>query len=250
MALTSGRLFWVHVSLNSFKAHFKRAQRFVTNLQLDPPAAEYFKTNMVDPNDPLRARDMEVMEQVISAAKEKRFLKLSLVIKLDTGTRMLAKLGLAVGYKLFGIEFLDSEYAATLRLGLWERDPNKRKNYPVYGTGYLGQQPFPDLKGILNWLGGWLLLLKVSAGKLMLFVVTPTGRTMSVMITDSAVFLERLDESFTEGKVWLTIPGLSRGEGPLGLPDYLAHRADVREVSVLKAIEAMRVDRSSLPPCI
>jgi len=66
---------------------------------------------MVDPNDPLRARDMEVMEQVISAAKEKRFLKLSLVIKLDTGTRMLAKLGLAVGYKLFGIEFLDSEYA-------------------------------------------------------------------------------------------------------------------------------------------
>jgi len=204
---------------------------------------------MVDPEDPMQARDMEVMEEVISAAKEKRFLKLSLVIRLDTGTRMLAKLGLAVGYKLFGLEFLDSEYGNTLRLGVWERDPNKRKNYPVHSTGYLGQQPNADLKGILNWLGGWLLSLKVSAGKLILFMLTPTGRTMSVMVTDSPIFLERLDESFIEGKVWLTIPGLSRSEGPISLPNYLAHRANVQEIPVLKAIEEMRVDRSSLPPC-
>jgi hypothetical protein len=249
MALTSSRPFWVHVSLNSFKAHFKRAQRFVTNLHLHPPAAEYFKTYMLDPNDPTQASDMSVMEEVFSAGKEKRPLKLSLVIKLDTGTRILAKLALAVGYKLFGVEFLGSQYASTLRLALWERDANKRKNYPVRGTGYFGQQPFRDLKDLIHWPGGWLLILKVSAGQLRLFVLTPTGKTMSVMITDSPVFSERLDESFTEGNVWLTIPSLSRSEGPIWLPDYLAHRVGVRRINVLKAIEAMRVDRSSLPPC-
>jgi hypothetical protein len=249
MAIVSSHPFWLHVSFNSFKSHFKRARRTVTNVQLNPPAAEYPGTYILDPDDPTAARDMNVMDEVISAGKENRPLKASLVIKLDTGTRMLAKLALAVGYKLFGLQFLDSEYANTLRLGLWERDANKRKKYPVYGTGYLGQQPFRDLKGLLNWPGGWLLFLKVSLGKLMFFILTPTGKAMSVMVTDSPVFLETLDESFTEGNAWLTIPSLSRSEGPIYLPSYLAHRAGVRRISVLKAIEAMRVDRSSLPPC-
>jgi HNH endonuclease len=249
MALVSKHPFWVQVSFNSFRAHFKRARRTVTNVQFNPPVAEYFKTYMPDPSDPTQARDMTVMDGVIAAAKEKRRLKLSLVIKLDTGTRMLAKLALGVGYKLFGVKFLDSEYASILRLSLWERDPNIRKKYPIYGTGYLGHQPFRDLKGLLNWPGGWVLFLKVSVGKLMLFVLTPAGKVMSVMVSDSPVFSKILDESFTEGNVWLTIPGLSRSEGPICLPDYMAHRAGVQRIAVLEAIEAMRVDRSSLPPC-
>jgi hypothetical protein len=250
MALTSSHPFWIHVSFNSFKAHFKRARRTVTNVQFTPPTVEYLGTFMPDPNDQTQASDMGVMEEVTSAGKEKKSLKTSLVIKLVTGTRMLAKLALAVGYKLFGVGFLNSEYGNTLRLSLWERDTNRRNKHAVYGTGYLGQQPFADLKGILHWPGGWVLLLKVSVLRtLVLFVLTPTGKTMSVMVTDSAVLLETLDDSFTEGKVWLTIPSLSRSEGPIGLPDYTAHVAGVRRICVLEAIEAMRVDRSSLPPC-
>jgi hypothetical protein len=252
MALVSNNRFWVDVSLNSFKAHFKRAQRFITN-QLDPATAEYFKTNfnthVPDPTDPTQARDMDVMNQVISAGRNGTWLKLALPIQLDTGTRMLAKLALAVGYKLFGAEFLDSDSGKTLRQGLREADANKRKKLPINGTGYLGPQPFSHLKDLLGWPGWWVLIIKLVAGKLMLSVVTPIGRTMAVVITESPTLLERLDQTFIEGNLWLTIPSLSRSEGPIWLPDYLAHRAGTPYLPALTAIEAMRVDPATLPPC-
>ncbi len=190
---------------------------------------------------------MGAMEQVTSAGRKKTWLKAALVIQLDTGTRMLAKLALAVGYKLFGAKFLSTAYASTLRRGLWERDPNKRKILPIYGTGYLGPQPFADLKNLLGWWGAWVLMIKVVADRLMLSVLTPTGRTMSVVITDSPDLSGSLDQAFTEGNIWLTIPTLSRSEGPIWLPDYLAHRARIRQLPALTAIEAMRIDPSTLP---
>jgi hypothetical protein len=70
-----------------------------------------------------------------------------------------------------------------------------------------------------------------------------------VVVTDNPALLGRLNENYTEGVVWLTIPSLSRGEGPIGLPDYLAHRAGTARFLNLAAVEAMRIDPSSLPPC-
>lgn len=142
MALTSHNMFWVHVSLNSFKAHFKRARRFVTNLQVCPQTIGDFKNHFgidfPDLSDPTQAHDMEVMNTVVAAGRNGTELESSLKLQSDTGTRMLAKLALAVGYKLFGTDFLDTAYATTLRNGLWERDANKRKKLSVKGTGYLG----------------------------------------------------------------------------------------------------------------
>ena len=72
---------------------------------------------------------------------------------------------------------------------------------------------------------------------------------MAVSITDSPDLLERLDQSFTEGKLWLTIPTLSQSVGPVWLPDYLLHRAEPGHLPAFTAIEAMRIDSSALPPC-
>lgn len=253
MALTSKNLFWVQVSLNSFKAHFKRARRFVTNLQVNPQAIgdfkNYFGIDFPDLSDPTQAHDMEVMNTVVAAGKNGTSLESSLSIQLDTGTRMLAKLALAVGYKLFGADFLDTAYATDLRSALWERDANKRQKLPIKGTGYLGTLSLGDLKNLLAWPGGWLLSVKIVRPQVILIVVTPIGKTMSVVISDSIVLVDSLDQKFKEGLIWLIIPSLSRSEGPIWLPDYLAHREGSRPLAALTAIEALRIDPSSLPSC-
>lgn len=72
---------------------------------------------------------------------------------------------------------------------------------------------------------------------------------MSVVISDNTVLVDSLDQKFKEGVIWLTIPSLSRSEGPIWFPDYLAHREGSQPLTALTAIEAMRIDPSSLPSC-
>lgn len=65
MALTSVEFFWVVVSLASFKAHFQRARRFVTNAQVPPEWAGSFE--MPDPDDPIQEADLAVVKVVTDA---------------------------------------------------------------------------------------------------------------------------------------------------------------------------------------
>ena len=44
--------------------------------------------------------------------------------------RLLAKLGLALGYKLLGAPFLATDYAKNLRNGFREADSEKRRQIP------------------------------------------------------------------------------------------------------------------------
>ncbi len=57
---------------------------------------------------------------------------------------------------------------------------DKRRHIPVLGSGYFGVG-LADAEKILKWPGAWVLILLLAAAKLMLTVVTPAGKAMTVL---------------------------------------------------------------------
>ena len=116
-------------------------------------------------------------------AKQGNRLHFSMVIPLDAGNRLLAKLALAMGHKLFGQSFLDTYYSRELRIAFREADYSKRKKSAVRGTSYFSQSLDSKVVDILQFPGAWLLFLKETKGTLVLYVLTPSGQTMSVIVS-------------------------------------------------------------------
>ena len=101
----------------SFRAHFKKATLFVTNMSIPPQWAAFKNPDL---GDLVQARDMRVLSTMIDAGRSGIATRLDVVVQMDSDSRLLAKLGLAVGYKAFGARFLATDYAKILRAALWE----------------------------------------------------------------------------------------------------------------------------------
>lgn len=245
MALTSENRFWILVSLVSFKQHFSRAQRFVVNMEV--PVGWPF--HEPDPSDPVQAEDLKTIEAVQDAARKGVRLLNRMVITRDVGTRMLVKLALGAGYKLLGADFLETDYALHLRAGLREGNPEKRRLIPVRGSGFLAESGFAALSSILSWPGGWVLMIHNLQGQLALNVVAPSGRSMTVLVSDDRALVATLGATYDEGVVWITVPPAEEAVGPIPLPDYLAHQTSTISLPALARLGAKRGDAATLPPC-
>jgi hypothetical protein len=247
IALTSAEPFWIIAALKSFKSHFRKATRFVVNMEMPPEWLKSF--SIPDLNDPVIASDMNIVGQVLEAGKKSADLRAHLVIKQNLGTRLLAKLALAIGYKIFGEPFLATNYASRLREGFREANDDKRRLIPIRGTGFLDSQGLGGAEKTLAWTGGWVLLLTTAGSALTLAVVSPSGRSMSVVVCDDRRLIDGLNGAYDLGQVYLTIPPLGEGVGPISLPEYLAHRIGGQSRAELSQLEAKRHDPALLPAC-
>ena len=147
-----------------------------------------------DLRDPVQARDVSVLSTMINAGRSGIETRLDVAVQIDSDSRLLAKLGLAVGYKMFGARFLAAEYASTLRAALWEPSLEKRCGLAVRGTGYLrGALPFGSIGAILKWPGAWVLTIMRSGGLLSLAVTAPSGRSMNVLVCEEPDLVNGLD---------------------------------------------------------
>ncbi len=245
MAFTSEDDFWIAVSLLSFHRHFGRAERFVVNMEI--PANWPFK----EPNrsDAVQAEDMKVVDAVTGASRAGKQIHLQPLISLDVSNRMLAKLGLAVGYKLLGASFLETEHGKNLRAGMREANFEKRQDIAVRGSGLFGQAGLEAAKDVLAWPGGWVLLVSVVQDSLFLGVVVPSGKSMTVLISDEAALVATVDPKYKDGAIWVTVPAAGEAAGPVLLPEYLAHQTGVSALPVLTTLASKRGDRTNLPPC-
>jgi hypothetical protein len=84
----------------------------VTNLTIQQQWTAFKEPDL---RDPVQARDMSVLSTMINAGRSGIETRLDVAVQIDSDSRLLAKLGLAVGYKMFGARFLAAEYASTLR---------------------------------------------------------------------------------------------------------------------------------------
>jgi hypothetical protein len=246
IALASRQLFWIVVSLASFKAHFTKAERFVVNMEV--PAESRGSFSNPDLNNSGQAGDMEMVTAVTSAGPSDD-IRVKAVIKLDVGDRFLAKLGLAIGHKLLGAPFLASDYAKNLQRAFREADVKKRRQIPLHGTGYLDEIGLRGSERVLFWPGGWVLLLNIVDQQLVLTIVAPSSRTMVLVVCDNPTLVSKLDKAYRDGSVWITIPALGQAVGPIPLPNYIAHQTNAWRLPELVALANQRTDPKALPPC-
>ncbi|TCU65489.1 HNH endonuclease [Bradyrhizobium sp. R2.2-H] len=247
MALTSQEPFWIWISLSSFKAHFKNAERVLVNMEVAQGLEKSF--NALDRGNPVHDADMKVVDPILEAGRNGTNFRARATIRPDLGTRMLAKLGLALGYKLFGAPFLSTEYAGQLRRGFREADVAKRRQIPVRGSGFLQNAGLGGAESTLTWTGGWVLLIKRSGDVISLTVVAPSAKSMTVVISVDTSSLPAVDAGYDDGLVWITVPSAATAIGPIPLLAYLAHQLGEKEWPALAALEARRTDPSRLPPC-
>lgn len=245
MALTSKDEFWILVSLESFRRHFDRAERFVVNA--DIPGNWPFKKP--DYTDAVQAEDMKTVKAVINVSRDGSWLRVKPVISFDLGGRMIAKLGLGLGYKLLGTAFLETDYAKNLRLGMREANAERRRLIPIRGSGFLNGPGLGGAETILAWPGGWVLMINVVARKLALCVIAPSGRSMTVLISDDDQLVNTLDPKYRSGVVWITVLAANEAVGPIPVPEYLAHQTNACALPQLVALAAKRGNRAQLPSC-
>ena len=245
VALTSENPFWVVTTLASVRSHFKKASRYIVNMEI-PRDWTAFKA--INWNDETQVRDMATVQAIIDAGAEQRQLTGWFASPLDVGNRLLAKIGLAVGYKLLGQPFLETNYSKTLRVAFREANYEKRKRSLVRGSGYLGN-PLESLGQQLQFPGAWILLIWKTGGTLGLHVITPSGKFMSVVVCDDSALLHKLNGMYDWGISWITLPTLEIAVGPLEFPNYIAHRLEIERLPELAELEEQRIDFDSLPPC-
>ena len=248
IALTSKEVFWANVALKSFLAHFKRSERFLINGAVqaapgEPPIIASLDRNTAPPGD------LAVIDAVLAAGRSGAFMKNEVLVKTNPADRFLPKLGIALGYKLFGAPFLDTAYGQVLRRALWERDDAVRETLPVVGVGYFAPESRGLFGDMLKWPAGWVLLVKRQKDGVMLSVVTPSGRGMQGLISDEPSLVAGLSPDHDEGTVWITVPPLLQAVGPIGFPEYLAHKLGTMSSPSLSAIEAQLIDPTTLPLC-
>lgn len=245
IALTSEDEFWVLVSLMSFKRHFSRQERFIVNA--DFPPEWHFKKP--DRNDPVQAEDMKTVDTVINYSRTGRPMQTHIGVSLDLGSRLLAKLGLAVGYKLLGPKFLTTESALNLRRGMREANFQKRRSIPLKGSNFLARPGLGGTEKVLSWPGGWVLMVSLVRGNLGLCVISPSGRSMIVLISEDQDLIGALDPQYKDGTIWITVPAAEEAISPIQLAAYLAHQTNAQALPTLTTLASKRGDWTQLPPC-
>jgi hypothetical protein len=245
VALTSAEPYWILTALSSVKHHFAKADKFVINLEL-PSNAKHFRE--IDQSDPFQASDMRFFREMEANRARGEKLHNRITVSLGADTRFLAKLALAIGYKLFGTRFLDAADGLNLRKAFREADGERRRQIPIRGSGYYSGVDLAGLNDTLRWPGGWVLLLIRHAHALVLSVQSPSGRPLVIQVTDDPALLEELDAEYRDGVIWVTVPSTARAVGPMSFPEFLAHQIGQSAHPGLRELEALRGQRGRLPP--
>jgi len=244
--LTTKQAFWIWSCLASVKAHFKKASRYIVNMEV-PRGWSEFRPIVL--SDGIQREDMTTVNAVSGAAAASGHLSTQYIVQPDTGSRFVVKLALAVGYRVFGRPFLDTEHAKILRRAFREADPIKRATLPIPGTGYLSAAGDPQMRQLLHFAGAWVLLLTVVSDRLALSIISPSGKIMNVLVSDDPSLIPLVVDTYRDGVIWLTVPALRNAVGPLCLLDYLEHQTGSTLYPELCAIVDKRVEFDDLPPC-
>lgn len=245
ISLTSQEPYWIMCSLKSFYAHFKHCRKFVVNMDVPEQWQQYF----TNPDfSGAESRDYPLIDYVKNSAK-KNSLKMSVGVDLYCDVRFLSKIALGFGYKTLGPRFLKTACGTKLRMALREGKREKLQQIDLCGVGYHNQPQDMKIFEMLRWPGAWVLLAQYFGGALHLFVVTPTGKLMSIQVCQNEALIDRLAGAFDQGTVWLTVPSARAGVGPISLPDYIQYLSVGSGNADLERLAAKRRSNGDLPEC-
>jgi hypothetical protein len=92
--------------------------------------------------------------------------------------------------------------------------------------------------------------MRVVGNDLALAIITPSGKNMMIAISDSPELWASPEfDRYRMGDFYVVVPQLARAIGPISTAEYLNHILRNHSHPDLAAIEAKRIDPSSLPSC-
>ena len=241
VAFTTNHPQWVMLTLRSLKANFPRATRYACNLGFSEESA---------PQDfvvPLTAEAQREVD-LINALPAQRQMNVPMNVAFEY--RFLAKLALALGYKILGSRFLETSYAGHLRAALWEKDYAARANIPLRGSGFLSGAADTTAE-FLAWPGAYMIRFHIIGSDFVLSLQLPSGTKIMhlVMADEPNLWQGKGFEPYRNGVLYLMLPQLARFVGPIGLPEYVVHRTNIARIAELADLERHRIDPATLPPC-
>lgn len=207
---------------NLFEDSLKAARQIFKKVEIFAPtvtnAADVDGISEVDPNTiPLIAK---LSKEFLKKLDTQERFKFQIITETDFGSRLLCKLALGVGHNIIGDGFLLSSSAAKLREYFKEGDPKKRAMSDVRGISFLPSNN-DGIADILKISEKWVFLVQVIDGSLILTVVSPGGKAMSVPITTEPQLIEKVDLKYKNGIIWTTNPKIVDATGPLPLMSHL-----------------------------
>lgn len=118
--------------------------------------------------------------------------------------RFLSKLGLGVGYSLFGSAFLLTQHAADFRKGCW---PRRHDEIAVRGASMFGVAT-PELDAVLNYPGAVVLSVMIVDGHYGLVLSVDQGRSATISLAPGSLKCTAMDPQ--EGYCLLLFPSMRR----------------------------------------
>ena len=220
---------WARVDLRSFHKAFKKERRFVYGV-------EFSSASDVDAfGSTPDAEHSDVASRFV--ALDPGPFNFKLAADLDFDERFLAKLGLGLGAKYLGDSYITSARAGVLRTTLWPGSREAQAQLPRIGWGMLDDAAGRRVARV-KWPGGITIAL-MSVGEMVVATVDVFGRGITVLVSDEpALWSDRAD--IVDGLVWVLVPQVSLGVGPLRLLDFMGHTAGHAEVEGLVNIERLR----------
>jgi hypothetical protein len=235
---------WIAITLRSILSHFRKARVFAMNFTINGVDAHRFEQPPL--NHPDFIEDLAGVEAFQSAAKKGNSVRGRVVVDINFERRWLCKIALGVGQKLLGDEYLKTSYRLALKEVLWRKDPEVDDSTLLRGAGYWSEKR--DLE-VLKWPGAWVISIISANDGLSLNITTPSGKSMTIVICDdlSLICIGRKIAIFEN--IYLAIPSLGVGIGPLTLEEYVLHKSGNRRLPALTKVEERRVERHGFPSC-
>lgn len=238
--LTTAQQDWVSLNLRSALDYFPQARRYGVNIEIrtEPGAVEF-----LIPMDEVARAEAERIRALDQQKKQ------GIPLNLGFDQRFMPKLALGLGSNLFGQAFLDKDYTRRLRGAMWERDIQKRAVFGLRGVNFLNENK--DITSeFMGWKGAFTIRIMPVESELVLTLHFPSSRALHlVMANEPELWLDPHFAPDHFGLIFLILPQIKRFVGPISLLSYISHRSQNILLKELQELEALRVDRATLPPC-
>ncbi|WP_244915560.1 hypothetical protein [Phaeobacter inhibens] len=246
MCITSASQFWQQVALHSFQETFKRAKRLVLNASLSDgrewTTQDYELVPLPDDKDRTQQRHMRSINQLSAPLHQA-----SPIIDGGFDYRFSVKLALGIGSKLFGDDFVGSDYAMKLRSELWNANLLDRAT-GIKLKPYFSASEDDTTKNVLSVEGVWTLTLSKVQKSIVLAVNTPTGKDFGICLHPDWERCDlRMGYELLQGQTFLIAPKIRKMWGPINTTEIVAHNLKVERSNDVADALSLQTDPDELP---
>jgi len=148
--LTTKHEQWIKVVLLSFRYGFRKAARYPGNFDIEDANTRAKYIESVPDN---KRSLLENLKGLGGQTHRNTF-----VFKTGIEKRFLCKVGIGMGFKLFGQKYLESDYYHELKHGLWNFGKDDSEEFNILGSGDVTDLLGPDGE-LVAWEGGHTILI-------------------------------------------------------------------------------------------